>query len=1094
MLENFKDLYEVRKTVRFELKPYKKTRELLKWENNYQSLDSYIKHIKDWEFEDWFDWNDFCLWKYEDFLKESKKYYWFLLQINGEIEKWKNDTTKKNIYFDFKKSKGIFKNIPSLRKIENFEKLKEKLEEIENMYSSYLNFFDSLKEEKEPAKKKSDISKNLRNIAYLNRNCITIFKFLDEYKTNKDIFEECQNLQNWEFEKLNNTIIASHENEKTWACFWKFTFNKFALFRREDSKLRENFENNKELTNKTVSKMIENKDIKDDRWEIIEINIDKIINLNLEKQNEELQTRLKNFNFERSIDEVISELDNINGILLNQYIQEFTDKYKEDKNIIEVEFLDKEWKKIFNKSEEDKNQKTNISKFYPSIKKLNWEIYDKCEKRNWIKIQPKQTLEWYQYLELLLQDEINDEDKENKKLVNKFLQIIFKQKFINKDYNTIKDFRDKLAKYRWKLRQNVRTSEREFIQESMIRYYGNILEKDWSYFLALTEKDKIENKNIYDIEINKFLSNNTWNYFKIYKYSQLSFWALEKLCLSEEWNLLKNKDLLKKWNKYKYQKQDISDNNFLNNFKDHIKKSIKHLKDANNWSEFINEINKKNSIEEVVNFINKNFYNLVESQIEEDKLFKLADNWDILLFQIYNKDFNILDNRFLSNEEELLTPEEKKKNYDEAFKVKEKTKRGTWKTENLFTLYFKKIFEKNSNKYLWQEWWIFFRKAKTESEKKRFRNNKFLGSFDIIFNKWDQNHNSKLCEKKNIIQDNHLKNTTLNYFNKKIKQNEIIILWIDRWSINKDINKNNEISMIGYCIIKLEKWSNWYVCKDIVNIGDIYKLQRKISKNKNWNWEILAKLYGDKEEDKTKYINFKDILSNLKEEIEKEYSKKWKRELIKIIEKKKWLTGLLINKVINLIIKYNVDYVALENMDNIFSEDKTFKKEMEENTLSAYLYQNFETQLLNKLKYIYLKNPELDWIQTFPNYKVDEIKKIKSEKWFNKKNWTNNNQNKGQENKIIWNIIFVKTAGTSRTCFNCDWEIKKHKLTCKNCWIKTNERGNKLDLKEYEEDFISKDILEKQNLGLFNNDVRAWLVIAKRALKYLEYLDNDETK
>ena len=431
MLESFKDLYEVRKTVRFELKPYQKTREILKWEDNYSNLDSYIKHIKSEEFQEWFNWNEFCSWEYDNFIEKSTNYNNIVKNINKEIKKEKEDKERKNIYIDFKKSKWIFKNIPSLRKIENFEKLKEKLEEIENMYSSYLNFFDSLKEEKEPAKKKSDISKNLRNIAYLNRNCITIFKFLDEYKTNKDIFEECQNLQNWEFEKLNNTIIASHENEKTWACFWKFTFNKFALFRREDSKLRENFENNKELTNKTVSKMIENKDIKDDRWEIIEINIDKIINLNLEKQNEELQTRLKNFNFERSIDEVISELDNINGILLNQYIQEFTDKYKEDKNIIEVEFYTNNGgNEVFDKSKKydlyENEQKKE--KFYPSLVRLDSKQFIEAQKWNQIKIQPGQTLEWYQYINLLWKEDLTDEKKNRKSLLTNFYRF-----FLNKN-------------------------------------------------------------------------------------------------------------------------------------------------------------------------------------------------------------------------------------------------------------------------------------------------------------------------------------------------------------------------------------------------------------------------------------------------------------------------------------------------------------------------------------------------------------------------------------------------------------------------------------------------------------------------------------
>jgi hypothetical protein len=71
----------------------------------------------------------------------------------------------------------------------------------------------------------------------------------------------------------------------------------------------------------------------------------------------------------------------------------------------------------------------------------------------------------------LEQKDLTDEEKYQKKLANKFLQIIFKQDFINRDYNNIKQFRDKLSKYRGKLRQDVKNSEREFISEGMIRYF-----------------------------------------------------------------------------------------------------------------------------------------------------------------------------------------------------------------------------------------------------------------------------------------------------------------------------------------------------------------------------------------------------------------------------------------------------------------------------------------------------------------------------------------------------------------------------------------------------------------------------------------------
>lgn len=813
-LEGFKNLYEVRKTVRFELKPHKKTREILKWENNYQSLDSYIKHIKDWEFEDWFDWNDFCLWKYEDFLKQSKKYCWFLLQIKAEIEKTKSDETKKEVFFDFKKSKGLFKNIPSLKRIQWFDWLKSKLLEIQDEYQNYFSFFDQLQNKQHQNEKKSDISIHLRKIAYLNRNLCTIFDFFDIYKTDQEILKGYEEIIDHNFEKLNSSIIASHENEVSGACFWKFTFNKFALFRREASLLKENFELNKWILQKDVATMIRDREIINDKWKIIDIN--QIFSLNLKKENLDLQTRLENFNFDRNLDKVIAELDDINGQLLNQYIQGFREAYKKNPSIISAKFSKKT--NIQTKVEENNySAKTEIS--------LNGSHIS-------IKPLPSQTLEWYVYLEEIIIKEIKNKDKSL--LVNKFLQILFKQKFINPDYTTIKEFRDMLAKHRWKLRQNVRTSEREFIQEAMIRYYGQILEKDGCYFVALFDKNKLQNdiKNIVtDSQIK-----DSWvegNFFKIYKYSQLSFSALEKLCLSKDWDLLKNSDLQTAWDKYKNQKKDIEwrcdfhknwqdkkctscksnemgmRRSFLKAFKTHILQALEKLKNDEkykweDWSYLYWELKQKNSVEDIVSFINQKFYKLEEKYIEQEEIFKLAEAWKILLFQVYSKDFHIFNSDFVSNEENLR---EYEKNTWEWQKTIETSKRKNGKQENLFTTYFKNIFKEDWETFLGQEWGIFFRKADIDSDKKRFRNDKFFISFDVIFNKWKQNNNARLCDKKEKIQNN--KRERLNRITKKcildsswkIKDN-VVLVWMDRW-------KKEHLS-IGFYDSNLEfKWIIW---------------------------------------------------------------------------------------------------------------------------------------------------------------------------------------------------------------------------------------------------------------------------------------------
>lgn len=797
-MEDLKNLFEVKKTIRFELKPYTKTREYLKWNNDYNTLNSYISHIKREEFEKWFDWNEFCKSQYKDFLEKTKPLSKFLDEVNIELNKESDDTSKKSIQFNFKWFKWVFKNIPSLKNIESFPKLKEKIEEMTESYKSSITFFDFKKnnDDKQSNQKQSDVSKELRKLAYLNRNFLTIFKYLwsnNGNETDEGILKKYEEVKNelWEnFKKLNSSIIASHQNETSGACIWKYTLNKYSLFRRETRKLKEKSKKSKKAIDKDVDFIIKNW-IYDDKWFEIKLKKEDITNItlktdfsdNFEKHIESLwlQYKLENFNFNRSLDEVIEELDLINAQLLNTYITYFKEEYEEFwESLLDIEFqtefkIDNEWN---NKPFNIYNNKSKP----PKIRKL-W--YFSNEEGKYITLNQWQTLEWYEYLNLLdlEQKDLTDEEKYQKKLANKFLQIIFKQDFINRNYNNIKQFRDKLSKYRGKLRQDVKNSEREFISEGMIRYFWNILEKDWNYFLALTEKVDInwENKidSIENIEIEKSLNDNyiEW-YFKIYKYHQLSFYSIEKLCLLKDWDYANNEQLIKDWDKYKYQKKDciekcdlfkndkaehwritrwkcpdcdiLTDDrrqHFLDDFKNQIILTLEKLKNDTkyNWydfSSFLPEIEKLNSIEQVIEFIDHNFYKLEEKYISEENLFELANNKGILLFQIYNKDFNIYDDRFLSKEENL-----KEEEYWEETKLLKIAKRKKDAKPNLFTLYWKDIFKNEA--FLGQEWGIFFRKADLEKEEKRFRNNKFLVSFDVRFYKWKTIWDAKICNNKN---------------------------------------------------------------------------------------------------------------------------------------------------------------------------------------------------------------------------------------------------------------------------------------------------------------------------------------------------------
>lgn len=1113
-MEKMKNLFEVRKSLRFELKPYKITRKILKWEDNYWSLNSKIKHIKEGEFEKEFDWNLFCKNNYSDFIIQSKKLSNFLEKINIEIKKENKDKTKKSVFFDFKRLKWIFKNIPSLKKLTYFGKdFKNKLEEIEENYKIIFDFFEKLEDKETKNEKKSEISKNLRKISYLNRNFLTIFKFFHKYESDDFLVENLEKIKKeiWEnFEQINNSIIASNENEKTWTCFWKYTFNKYSLFRRKTVDLENKYKNNKELLNENVKNIIEEKRIKNDNWQLEEIKLETILNIKLEKEDKKIQGNLKEFDFDRNLDEVISELDNINWVILNNYIQEFKDKYNDNKNIILVEF-------------QQFNNKNNYFK-EAKLKNLYWK-----EKNIKIKISKWQNFKWYQYLYLLWEENLFWYKKENQKLANKFLQILFKNKEINKDFNTIKTFRDKLAKYRWKIRQDFRTSEREFINEAMIKYYAKILEKDWNYFLALTEKEKL-NWNINNIEIEKHIKWSIFsNTFKIYNYSHLHFWALEKLSLMWDWDLIINKELVIEWNKYKNQK-DKKINIDLKKFQSHIIKSLEKLRDDEkynweDWTNFIPKIKELKTIEEIVNFINSNFYKLEKKEISKEKLFELAKNKEIELFQIYNKDFNIFNDDFLSWEDEFLKDLEKWWDHWEETKTIKNTNREKKKKKNLFTIYFEEIF-KNTDTFLWQEWWMFFRKWNESAEEKRFRTNKFLVTFDIKFNKWKQNHNTKLYEKKDKILENHTEEVnkyTLEKI-KKIDSEDLIVVWIDRW----------EKEHISYWVYNWNlnfKWIIW----NTNFIKKIWKEQENFEILQQWGYENIT-LEINNEIIETEENIYKQLIINYKyfDEWEKlEKCKKWERclelnwlkeyQIIKIFNqwnnweyfvdlqnwwkfilnsKKYWFTLLDRNwnkiKIINWedwkeiidyyllfeaerfkrILEINDQIKYSENMFNlkkwyisiikdffdrlIFNYKKEWKEVIfvfENQTSKKHSIWKSENEITNKnLGASILSDIELNIITKYSyltnkenNYKLQLTPKIKKEDILTWKKWDNEEFN-------FWNIFFINPSNTSSNCPN-----SKCVKTLFGHWTWNNEWSMKHLTDEEYDDLYDNDKKFKKN-------------------------------
>ena len=1090
MENNFKNIFEVRKSLRFELLPYEKTREILKWSNDYLNISPAILDIKKDYFEEGFNFNEFIVSKIEDFLEKSNKLYKFLKNI---LDSFYDESTK--IFFDMKLAKSYFKNIANLKNIETFPQLKKKLKELENNYKELLSWFEVKKEEK-IASKKSDFLKNIRKLALLNKTLINILYILSVNGTDASLIEKKENLWLDEFEKLNNSIIAYNENNTSGFIWWKFTLNKYSLFRRLSENLKEKYEYYKDLLNQPVSKI----NNFSEEFEGIK---------NIDLEDEELTTKLNTLDLNKSLDQVISELDFILGQYLNKKIQKLLENKKSleyvyqnekigfVKKVLNLDFGDK-WKKITTKNNQTLIWYNYINYFWKNFDELIeeekneiWDNFLNLDNEN--KILELKKIK----LDINLYDIDKNKEKiieklfiEYRKLTKKFVNILFKQ--ILDNYIKIKQFRDKLAQYRWKLRQDFKTAEREFINEELIRYYWNILEKDWQFFLVLTKKENIKDKKIENIEIEKYIKNKKENNdFKTFQYSQLSFSSIEKLALQKWWSLA-SKTMVILWNKYKNQKK-CDTNIDLNLFKKYIEKIIKKIKENTDedWTFLISWIFEQKSIEDIISYINHNWYKIEEKYINDERVFDLANNWEILLFQIYNKDFNVLNDSFVPDNENLINLDNWKKEHWFDTKTIEKTTRLKDCKPNLFTLYWKNIFT-DKKVYLWQEWWLFFRKADPKNNKKRFRNNKFFISFDIRFNKWFDNSKTKLCKNKEEKIKDHIKNMTLNQLNRVKNKEEIIIMWIDRGSIAENNNKeNNNIAVIWYSILKLDKnfklidvldwwYINWYNAK-------------KVKLAKSWLWDKNKYQYIEKwqevgEKDNNNLdINFTKIFVELKSEIEKWI--KSKQEVIKIINKKEWLSSLVVKSIIDLFIKYKVDFIAFENLEEEFEEfEKSFKEKQYDSALSVVLHSNTEKWLINKLNYLFLKdNSDYIWSQYTPNIKLDNIKKyeIKDILWIELENFENY--------KIFGNIIYVETAWTSSTCFNCWNKIKKHKIKCENCGI-IQKDDKKINLKEYKEDFVPKKLLEKIISSWwtmkFNDDARAGFVIAKRWVELLKNILN----
>lgn len=1048
-MQEMQNLYEVRKTVRFELKPSKITQLNLEKQDLYKNPINILYKNK---LEKWFNYSRQI---FEDDLKDTLK---TIKNISINLDKIKNllnNLTLNEIYIDRKIYELIDKNyyIKSVKKklswwrSSNFYEIKKNLDWewinfIRNYYSNNLEIISNLIIDieiiwkKETSFSKNQIKKILRK---LSLELIRIFNFLQFFDTKnknsssqfKEYIEKVTNLEIF-FEEIKSYYFIS-ENQSSWILMRRLWFNERSLKRRQTKDIKDELEKNK---NEFDEKNNNKQKLENERQKIVE----------------DFDSKLKKTNYP---------------------------------NLLHPE----KWQDIKRKIEQTQEEKIFLLQIENNFKEL------KAERNN---------------------------DENIKEVTN--------------ELNSIK-------KQVWNLKVKINNLEKELENNLALSHYTKLLKKnnDWEmlYYLVLIPT---ENKNLLEQYI--------WDDWdtNILEYNTLTFNALEKLCLKEDWTMgwyfdknlklyiLKNqpdKKILKIWSDYKlfWDGWDFYNKKFNEKYSNYEKSSFDKLKKyiqdiiLNNNNIFLNinfdfvTLYKQNNIDDYIKEFNKQWYNIFWKNIEFWILEDLEKKWEVELYQIYTKDFYRDKNFFDINYSILEQKEERTK--------RRKEENVNW-NKNLFTIYWEKFIKDivnwSENIRLNSDCWYYIKLIdkdidKEQEWKSRKKRNKIVCSFNLIFNS-NKTLTKTFDEKENIEEFNNI------YKNNVIKDiQNLTFIWLDRWEKElltyclidnnwnciKDenwgyiiwdfnyINSKWEFKKKEDCLYKDKNWKIfndliWTFLPDFSHSENIIEWKKKFQKDENWyffklnhdakfyllEWEekrykIINKNWEElilQDKDWNKVINYYLVFQS---EVYKRYilNKTWNIILEDIQELRGWYISNIIKKLNDWIIKYNW-VLVLENLDKIQKDIdwKTNKEKMQEKTFWSTIYQEIETLLNKKYNYFIYKDTDFMELQLTPKIKnIWDIKKLE----------------KSSENVNLWDLIFIDEYKTSKICPNINCLNQLHRPKDLNDNIYHNENNIWKNWCIFDTWKIKREVYGFSFIKSWD-DLAAYN-IAKKWLKYIKSFD-----
>jgi len=936
-MNNFKNLYEITKTLRFELKPSKTTKSVL--------LKRSIK-------------NEFQLLDKED--------------VAGFFEKIKNITKTYND--EFQKINRIWEIL------ENDDKTK--IFAVADFFEKLYKYSFIKKGVSEPK-----IGKKVQMITFAK----SINDYLDNFKRGnlKSLQSELLELQN---------IISNYENGK-------------GKENREIPKKVEIYQH----IRKIVSIYLKTREI------LSHLEKDAVLHNELNRGISvyflpELKEKLEEFflsnQAEKSADKYLKTLSSERGLNIGIFS---LNKYAVN-NFKEISILEEKISEMKEKYDNLKAQKFNCLQERETAYWKEWKkLVENNSEYKMLKTQcPEKSFLKKKYKEL------------NKEVKNK----IYNEK-IQKEVDAYKKTSNEFGN----IEKEYISLQRELEEVSESKYFGRIIkESENKYYLALAnrldESDKKKSLGELDI-LNKYISNNgDCEMLDFYKFT---FSAFEKLCLLQESTLglnnFEDNNIKKLWKLIRYKRFNINSytesniQKITHYFEKIIQKhsnlfpmnfDFEKLKNTRNFKEFEKEFNRQG-------------YKLSKQKISKEKLLELEKNSEILLFQIFCKDF-VFDKNF------ALTDFDKTKI---GFESKGK--------DNLHTRYIKEFFQNIENKSFWSNWRLFgegklfFREGdEAPDTSQRYKDDKFFLSLGF------QIYPNTLDVKKEIKCDSKFQEKHIQEINKKIKNfNSQYVIGLDQGvnslvsycvidrdgNIVKDKNGKYEIGDLSLVISsECDQQGEFVEVEDTLIVGSdkgVWNEEIDILELKKENNRILKSDKNIKVFDYAEAI-YAESYSRQQEIVK--YKEGDKIELEKITDLKKGYASHIVHKIEQLAQKYSPAIISLEYMqDTKVNSNFVTKKTRQGKSIN---------EILDDKKDKGYKDPKRYRFGTSTVEAIEDALLRKFGYWNGKVNQSGEQfvpdiikKSDLYEKNIQWgNIVFIDETETSVVCPKCE----KGGVRCKN--------------------------------------------------------------